>query len=46
MSEESYNGAHFRTVVHPDFEHIGASIVLDPGKKRYIITIHFGNVAY
>jgi hypothetical protein len=41
MSEKSYNGAHYRSVVSSAFTKIGLSVIVVPSERRYYLTVHY-----
>lgn len=41
MSEKSYNGAHYRSIVQPNFTKMGISIQVDPSIHRFYIVVHY-----
>ncbi len=41
--ERSYNGVHYRSLVHNHFKSIGLGVTVDPTKKRYYLTVHYAN---
>jgi uncharacterized protein YkwD len=41
MSEKSYNGLHYKSIVQPNFRKIGLDIIVVPSEKRYYLTVHY-----
>lgn len=41
MSEASYNGSHYRSIMQSNFSKIGLNIITVPAERRYYITIHY-----
>lgn len=41
MSEKSYNGAHYRSVMSSAFTKIGLSVIVEPSERRYYLVVHY-----
>lgn len=47
VNEKSYNGIHYRTIIHPDWNSLGVGVhvsELDNGHYQAYIAIHYGNL--
>ncbi len=42
LSEKGSNGAHYRSLVNPQFTQIGIGVALSPTQGRYYLTVHYG----
>ena len=41
-SEESYNGVHWRTMIHPEFRVVGVSFAIDYENDKVFAVMHYG----
>lgn len=41
MSEKSYNGVHYRSMVQPNFSKIGFSVQVNTTSNRYYLVVHY-----
>ncbi len=42
LSEKGSNGAHYRSLVNPQFTQVGIGVALSPTQGRYYLTVHYG----